>query len=143
MSDRHDAIDMLGQLAPRETARMAGTLAPTLDEAMLWLKRIHRVAAEFWDGYPEITLPLPADLADEVFTKISETTEDLTRHQLWIIFTDLGAYAESSTTSHLNNAHTLDNVARYTLNDIGTRLVPELLAHLQRAYQPRNTFGEP
>lgn len=36
---------------------------------------------------------------------------------------------------------TLDSV--YPLNDIGTRLVPELLAHLHHAFQPRNTFGEP
>lgn len=103
MPDRHQAIDVLRQLAPRETARMAGALAPAVDEAMLWLKRI--VAAEFWDGQPQMDLPLPDDKADEIFTKVNETAEDLTRYQLWTVLTDPWTYPESSTTSHLNNAH--------------------------------------
>lgn len=105
MPDWHQAIDVLGQLASRETARMAGALAPAVDDAMLWLKRIHCVAAEFWDSQPQMELPLPDDKADEIFTKVNEAAEDLNRYQLWTVFTDPWTYPESSTTSHLNNAH--------------------------------------
>lgn len=141
MTYHDDVLSSLGQLTFRESARMAGTLAPTLDITLTWFKCLCSVTADFWEANRCVALPLSPEHADEIFSKVNETTEIMTPHQLWTIFADLGAYGDDSITSHFANSHTIDNVARYTLNGIGTRLIPELLAYLHgRVIQPRNTF---
>lgn len=143
MSNPYEHNSILGQLIPREIARMAGVLAPTQEESANWFQRICRVTDELWDTNSPVTLPASAELRDEIFAGVSETTDDLTRHQLWIVFTDLGAYTEPSVASHLNNAHSVDNLARYTLHDVGTRLVVELLGYLQDRERPTRPFINP
>lgn len=143
MTYHDDVLGNLAQLAPRETARLAGALAPTLEITHSWLKRMHHIAAGFWDTHRGVELPLLEEQANEIFSKVKQTTDILTPHQLWTIFTDLGAYSDNAIPSHFANTHTLDQVARYTLNDIGTRLVPKLLAYLHnRVILPHNIFDD-
>lgn len=140
----HDGVlNNLAQLTPRETARLAGALAPTLEVTGAWLKQVHRVAADFWDTHRGVQPPLSDEQADEVFGKVQQSIDILTPHQLWTIFVDLGAYSDDTIPSHFANTHTLDQVARYTLNDVGTRLVPELLTFLHtRFIQAPNIFDD-
>lgn len=141
MTHHDDVLGALVQVSAREAARWTGVVSPTVEISYAWFRRLGHVAADFWDNHRSVELPLADEHADSVFALVSAVTEGLTPHQLWTVFADLGAYSEDSIPSHFANSHTFDQVARYTLNNIGTRFVCHLLAYLHtRVIQPHNTF---